>query len=212
MKKELVGYFIDPNATPLARIDWVALKASGISEVYVRAQNKGVNSYANLKPYYSKMVDAGLKPYAWIWQGFSHTKEVADMGYHIVFDLETYKMADYMGEVKQVRKDCNGKTFVICTKPEEWDGPQRWDLLAPLCDYLMPMLYVGDYNKSVAQLEAFTRKYNAKYPGKIYPALETYVSDKNTVPKTNAVLNGEISAIKPYVEGIALFRYGISKY
>jgi hypothetical protein len=171
-----------------------------------------MNKYTNLESHYNRIVDAGLKPYAWTWKGFNHTKELADMGYNIVFDLETYKMVDYISEVEQVRKDSEGKTLIICTKPDGWDGNQRWDLLAPLCDYLMPMLYVGDYNKSVEQLGDYVKRYNVKYPGKIYPALETYVSDAKVVAKTNTVLNTEISAIEEHVKAVALFRYGISRY
>ena len=134
------------------------------------------------------------------------------MGFHTILDLETYQMADYISEVKQFRRDTQGKTFIICTKPDEWDGSQRWDLLAPLCDYLMPMMYLGDYNKSTAQLAATTQRYNTKYPGKLYPALETYISDQKPTPKSNTALQAEISAIKPYVKGIALFRHGLSNY
>jgi hypothetical protein len=74
------------------------------------------------------------------------------------------------------------------------------------------MLYVGDYNKSTGQLGTLVKGYTSKYPGKIYPALETYVSDQKPVPKTNAILQTEISAIEQNVKGIALFRYGLSNY
>lgn len=207
-----IGYFIRPEITPLSRINFTALKAKGISEVYIRATNGGTTAFTNLNTYYSQIVGAGLKPYAWVWQGFSHSKEVTDMGFHTVLDLETYEIEGYLPEVKQMREDTRGKTFIVCTKPDEWDGDQRWDLLAPLCDYLMPMLYVGDYHKSIPQLGDVTKRYDGKYPGMIYPAIETYVSDENPIPKGNNVVQAEISAIRSYVGGVALFRYGLGEY
>lgn len=203
-----IGIFIEPANTPLAQVDFKKVKSDGLSEVYVRAKNA---DYTNLKAYYSKIVSAGLKPYAWIWQGFSHAKELSAMGFNIVMDLETYNMADFIPEVKQLRQDTNGKTLILCTKADGWDGDQRWDLLAPLCDFIMPMLYLGDYKKSTAQLGSYVKSYNTDYPGKIYPALETYMSDATVKPKANGVLQVEINACKG-VKGIGLFRYGLSNY
>jgi hypothetical protein len=207
-----VGYFINPDVTPLSQIDFGALKRSGISAVYIRATNSGSTIYTNLNHYYSKIVSAGISPFAWVWEGFSHAEEVTAMGFHTVMDLETYDMASYINEVEQLRTDTQGKTLIICTKADGWDGNQRWDLLAPLCDYLMPMLYLGDYNKSITDLNNYIKSYNTTYPGKIYPALETYVSDNNVVAKTNTILTYEIDAIKPYIEGLGLFRYGLSNF
>ena len=43
-----IGYFISPDITPLARIDFASLKAKGISEVYIRARNTGSNIYIQI--------------------------------------------------------------------------------------------------------------------------------------------------------------------
>lgn len=211
-----IGYFIDPSATPLDKINFASLKANGITEVYIRAKN---SDYQNLKSYLPLIISAGLKPFVHIWQGlhseknpkFLHTKELATDGWHICLDIENYDMKDYLPEIKDHRQNSIGKTFIICTKPTQWDGEQRWDLLAPLCDYIMPMLYVNDYGKSLSQLSSYMEIINNEFPNKIYPALETYESDKNVVPKTNNRLQSEIKACGN-VKGIALFRYGLSNY
>ena len=201
-----IGYFINPDSTPLANIDFNKLKSDGITEVYIHANNA---DYLNLKPYYSKIVNSGLRPFCWVWQGFTHAKEVTAMGYNTVMDLETYKMADFISEVKQLRQDTKGKTLILCTKADGWDGNQRWDLLAPLVDAIMPMCYLGDYEKSTSDLASYIKKYNTLYPNKIYPALETYMSDKTVKPKANSALQVEIKACGN-VKGIGLFRYGLS--
>ena len=94
-------------------------------------------------------------------------------------------------------------------KSRWWDGNQRWDLLAPLVDAIMPMCYLGDYEKSTSDLASYIKKYNTLYPNKIYPALETYMSDKTVKPKANSALQVEIKACGN-VKGIGLFRYGLS--
>jgi len=204
-----IGYFINPEITPLNKINWTELKQNGITAVYVRVFN---NNYTQFNQWFLAITGAGLKPYAWIWQGFGYAKYMVDKGWNICMDLETYTMANYMAEVKTLRADTKGKTLIICTKPDAWDGNQRWDLLAPLCDYIMPMLYLGDYHKTNTQLASYMSSYNSKYPGKIYPVLETYVADRNVVPKSTNVIVGEVDTVKPYCRGIGLFRYGLSNY
>ena len=202
-----LGYFVNLSATP--NPDFNAMKAKGITEVYMRITN---SNYASMGPWLAKIKAAGLKPFAWTWMGFSHVKEVCDAGWHICHDEETYNMPNYYSEVQAIRAASKGKTFILCTKAQAMDGEQHWDVLKNYCDYLMPMMYLGDYGISVAQLEAYMKKYNGLYPGKIYPALETYVSDKNVVAKSKAALDAEVAACKPYCKGIALFRYGISNF
>ena len=137
---------------------------------------------------------------------------MASKGWNICMDMEKYDMVKYYAEIRNVRAACKDKTFILCTKPQGWDGDQKWSVIKDYCDYLMPMLYLGDYNKTVVQLKEYMEYYNRLYPNKIYPVLETYVSDAKPVPKTNTVLESEISSIKPYAKGIALFRYGLGNY
>jgi hypothetical protein len=206
-----IGYFINPSATALSGISWSGLKAKGITEVYVRILNSNYSSFAT---HLANIKAAGLKPYAWVWQGFSYTSYLVKQGWNMCMDMETYSMANYYTEIKAIQTLCkaNSKTFILCTKAQDWDGAQQWATIRNYCDYIMPMLYLGDYGVSVTTLAAYMKKYNALYPGKIYPALETYVSDANVTAKTKAVLSAEIAAVKPYAKGVGLFRYGISNF
>ena len=65
-----IGYFIDPANTPVSGIDFNALKSQGITEVYYRVFNSDYNKHDSTL---AKIKAAGLKPYVWVWQGFSHT-------------------------------------------------------------------------------------------------------------------------------------------
>ena len=204
-----IGYFVNPDATDVTNIDFTALKAKGITEIYVRILNSNYNIFGTLL---GRIRAAGLKPFAWTWMGFTHIKEVCDLGWNICHDEETYNMPSYYSEVQAIRSASKGKTFILCTKADGIDGNQHWDILKNYCDYIMPMLYLGDYGISVATLAVYMKKYNTLYPDKIYPALETYVSDKNVVPKSKTVLQAEIEACKPYCKGLGLFRYGLSNF
>ena len=137
---------------------------------------------------------------------------MANRGWNICVDMEKYDMQNYYTEIQAIRSASKGKTFILCTKAEGWDGDQKWNIIRNYCDYLMPMLYIGDYNKTVADLMAYMKSYNIKYPDKIYQVLETYESDAHIVAKGKAALNAEIVACKPYCKGLGLFRYGLSNY
>ncbi|UTB32705.1 MAG: peptidoglycan-binding protein [Methanobacterium sp. ERen5] len=206
-----VGYFINPEITPLDKIEWSGLRAKGITEVYVRIVNANFNQFG---PDLTSIVKAGLKPFAWVWQGFSYTSYLTLQGWNMVLDMETYEMPKFYSEIRGIQNLCkaNKKTFILCTKAQEWDGKQYWNIIKDYCDYLMPMLYLNDYKKSLSQLTEYMKIYNKEYPGKIYPALETYESDQNVVSKSNSDLMSEINAIKPYCKGFGLFRYGLSNY
>lgn len=206
-----IGYFIDPSATPVTSAVLAGVKSGGGTEVYIRVKNA---DYKNHASELALVKAAGLKPFAWIWQGFSYTKEMVAAGWNIVMDMETYSMANYVSEIKNIRSltSASSKTFILCTKAQAWDGEQSWSTIVPLCDYIMPMLYLGDYGKTVEQLTVYAKTYSALYPGKFYPALETYVSDTNVVAKNNDVITAEIEACRPYCKGVGLFRYGLSNY
>lgn len=204
-----LGYFINRIWNPLQNIDWKGLAAKGINTVYIRCAEENLEA---ISAYLPAIKAAGLKPYAWTWEGFTRTQEAVNKGWHICADIEGYDLPSHIPEITNINKICkaNGKTFILCTKAQGWDGDQIYNTLAPLCNYIMPMLYLGDYNKTIAQLTTWMKDMNTKFPGKIYPALETYISDANPVPKTLTALKSEIAACDPYCKGIGLFRYGIS--
>ena len=204
-----VGYFINRVWNPLENIDWAGLKAKGINAVYIRCAEENLTA---ISAYLPAIKAAGLKPYAWTWMGFTMHKEAIAAGWNICYDLETYNMANYYEEIKSLYAMCKvaGKTFILCTKAQDWDGDMKWSVIKDYCDYLMPMLYLGDYGKTVDQLTTYMKTMNTKYPNKIYPALETYKSDANPVKKDLAVLKAEMVACDPYCKGIALFRYGLT--
>lgn len=204
-----LGYFINRIWNPLQNISWTGLKSKGINAVYIRCAEENLEA---ISAYLPAIKAAGLKPYAWTWEGFTMTKQAVAKGWNIVADIEGYDLPTHLPEIKAIHAACTagGKTFILCTKAQGWDGNQSYDLLVPNCDYIMPMLYLGDYGKSVTQLAAWMKEYNIKYPGKIYPVLETYKSDANPVKKDLAVLRAEIAACDPYCKGIALFRYGLT--
>lgn len=206
-----VGYFINRIWTPLEKINWSTLKADGISEVYIRCAEENLEA---ITAYLPAIKAAGLVPYAWTWEGYSRYTETVAKGWNIVADIEGYDMPSHVQEIKNIQSICKSyqKTFILCTKAQDWDGDQIYSTLVPLCDYLMPMLYIGDYNKTVLQLGNWMLQYNAKYPRKIYPALETYISDANPTPKTNTAITSELTMVEPYCDGAALFRYGLSNY
>lgn len=201
------GYFVNPEATPYTKIDFVSLKNKGITCIYYRILESNYTQHADVL---AKIKAAGLKPYAWVWEGFRYGKELAELGWHICIDVENYNMIASVPALTQLRTDTKGKTLIICTKPTVWDGNQQWKLLIPICDYIMPMLYLEDYGKNIVHLEAYLKTYYTAFPGKIYPALETYISDANPVAKSKEVLQAEIDICKKYSKGIALFRYGLS--
>ena len=206
-----IGYYINRIWTPLEKIDWVGLKKKGITEVYIRCAEENLDAISTFLP---AIKAAGLKPYAWTWEGFTMHQEAINKGWNINYDLETYNMPNYYKELQLLQCMCKaaGKTFILTTKAQDWDGDQKWSVINQYCDYLQPMLYLGDYNKTLSQLKDYMAFYNTKYPGKIYPVLETYVSDANPVAKSKAVLDAEINTCAPYCKAVGLFRYGISNF
>jgi hypothetical protein len=137
----------------------------------------------------------------------------------VQLDVETYNMPAYLLQILAMRLATYGQTFSLTVKPDGWDGNQYYYLIAPLCDYIVPQLYVGEYRQGNTGLTNKVKNYNQIYnlydiifPGKIVAGLETYQSDKNTTPKNLSTLSAEIKAVKPYTHGIILFRYGLSNF
>jgi len=213
----IVGYYINPSATPISEINFTDLKNAGITDVYVLVTNK---TYQSVLPETKQKADAvGIRTNAWVYPSFGHVSEVAKMKIGVQLDMETYNMPAYLLQILEIRLATCGETFSITVKPDGWDGNQYYYLLAPLCDYIVPQLYVGEYNAGITGLTNKVKNYNQIYniyniifPGKIVAGLETYQSDKNTTVKNATTLQSEIKAVQPYTRGVILFRYGLSNF
>jgi hypothetical protein len=213
----IIGYYIHPNDTPISEINFKALKSAGITDIYVLVTN---NNYLPVLSEAQKKADAvGIRTNAWVYPGFSHASQVAQMKIGVQLDVETYNMPAYLLQILAMRLATYGQTFSLTVKPDGWDGNQYYYLIAPLCDYIVPQLYVGEYRQGNTGLTNKVKNYNQIYnlydiifPGKIVAGLETYQSDKNTTPKNLSTLSAEIKAVKPYTHGIILFRYGLSNF
>lgn len=201
-----IGYYINDNATPLNKINWKELKEEGINSVAILVGNP-----RELTGVKEKLQEAGIEGWAWIMDGSPYARELAEMGWNILVDVETYKMESRLSYLKQMREDTKNAKFMICIKPPGWDGDQKVDELVKLCDYVTFMTYTGDYFKTNLELSKIYEQWNRKYPGKFIASLESYRSDRDVVPKENSVLRAEMESVKIYTKGIFIFRYGLSK-
>lgn len=206
----IVGYYVNPNVTPLSQINFSALKSAGITDIYVLVTND--NYLPVLTEAKAKADGVGIKTHAWIFPGFNHASEVASMKIGVHLDMETYNMPAHVSEIKAMRKATQGVTFSVTVKPDRWDGNQYYYLIAPYCDYIVPQLYIGDYGKSITSLKRWVYIYNILLPGKIVVGLQTYESYKNTTPLSSNTLLAEIRAVQPNTQGVILFRYGLSNF
>lgn len=211
----ILGYYIEPQSTPINKVDFAGMKKIGITDIYVRATtngNAGVK-YTSLPEWKAKADAAGLRIHAWVWDGFygNYAKAVSDMGINILMDMETYNMGSKLTQLANIRKNTRGKIFTVCAKAEDIDGAQQYSEIIKHCDYISPMLYKGDYNLTLEKMKSYAKRKGEKYP--ILMSLETYISDRNPVPKSNASILAEIEAVRPYCKGVILFRYGhVSKF
>ncbi len=161
----------------------------------------------------------GIKTNAWVYPGFNYASQVAQMKIGVQLDMETYNIPSHLLQILEMRLATYGETFSLTVKPDGWDGTQYYYLIAPLCDYIVPQLYVDEYNQGITGLTNKVKNYNQIYnlyniifPEKIVAGLETYQSDQNTIPKNTSTLSSEIKAVKPYTQGVILFRYGLSNF
>ncbi|MFU2192260.1 hypothetical protein [Methanobacterium sp. MZD130B] len=205
-----MGYYINPKVTPVSKINFTTLKDAGITDIYILVRND--NYHSILSEAKLKADSVGIKTNAWVFPGFKHASQIARMKIGVQLDVETYHMPDYIPEIKAMRKATQGVPFSVCAKPEKWDGYQYYDLLYPHCDYIVPMLYIGDYQVEITHLKSVTQFYNYIYPGKIVAGLETYESDQNLTPKGKNTLLKEIRAVQHHTRGVILFRYGLSRF
>jgi hypothetical protein len=209
----VMGYFINPKVTPISEIDFNALKNAEITDIYILVSDENYLSVlSEAKP---RADEVGIRTNAWVFPGFSYARQIANMKIGVLLDVETYNMPAYIGQIQAMRLATQGVTFSVCVKPDGWDDNQYLYLIAPFCDHIVPMLYIGDYGQGITGLTRWVKIYsiyNTIYPGKIIAGLETYESDQNITPKNESTLLAEINAVKPYTNGIILFRYGLSNF
>ena len=161
----------------------------------------------------------GIRTNAWVFPGFAHASQVAQMKIGVQLDMETYKMPAHLLQILDMRLATHGVTFSLTVKPDGWDGNQYYYLIEPLCDYIVPQLYIGEYEYGITSLTNRVKDYNQIYnvyniffPRKIVAGLETYQSNESTTPKNTSTLSTEIKAVQPYTRGVILFRYGLSSF
>ena len=173
----IMGYYINPNITPISEINFKALKSAGITDIYVLVTN---NNYLTVLSQAQKKADAvGIRTNAWVYPGFNHASKVAQMKIGVQLDVETYNMPAYLLQILAMRFATYGQTFSLTVKPDGWDGNQYYYLIAPLCDYIVPQLYVGEYGQGTTGLTDKVKSYNQIYnlydiifPGKIVAGLK----------------------------------------
>ena len=93
----IIGYYINPNVTPISEIDFNALKKAGITDIYVLVTN---NDYSTVLSQAKKKADAvGIRTNAWVYPRFSHASKVAQMKIGVQLDVETYIMPAYLLQI-----------------------------------------------------------------------------------------------------------------
>lgn len=205
-----VGYYVEPTQYSLTSAILTDLKAKGVTDIYYRIMQEdgGVRSYLNVPTVKAQVEAAGIRFHAWVWDGFTKVINV-----NTLVDEETYSMSSKVTFLNGLDSRTGANEFTICAKPQGWDGEQNYDLIVPICDYLSPMCYVGDYGQSASTLKTYVANLVSKYGKKLNVSLQTYVSDNNTTPKSDATLKAEIQACKDAgAAGVILFRAGLSNY
>jgi transglutaminase-like putative cysteine protease len=88
---------------------------------------------------------------------------------------------------------------------------QDYGQLAKYLDFLVPMIYKGNYGKNTAWIGTTTKYIVSKANGKpVIVGLQTYKSDSNLAKLTATELNQDIKAATDNgASGYALFRYGL---
>ena len=93
----IIGYYINPNVTPISEINFNALKSAGITDIYVLVKN---NNYQSVLSEAKKKADAvGIRTNAWVYPGFNYASKVAQMKIGIQLDVETYNMPAYLLQI-----------------------------------------------------------------------------------------------------------------
>lgn len=97
-----------------------------------------------------------------------------------------------------------------CSNNAKYYG-QDYTKLAPYLDFLVPMIYKGNYKKDTAWIGTTTKWIVEHSGGKpVIAGLQTYRSDNNLTQIPANELNSDINAaINNEASGYALFRYGL---
>lgn len=107
----IVGYYINPNVTPLSEINFKDLKSAGITDIYVLVTN---NNYLSVLPEAKEKADAvGIRTHAWVFPGFNHASQVAQMKIGVQLDMETYNIPAHLLEILAMRLATYGVTFSV---------------------------------------------------------------------------------------------------
>lgn len=216
--------YINPHATP--SYDLNAMKNSGITDVFmlVSSSPSASNYY---KTYLPKIIPkfhaAGITLHAWIFPNFTaqDVARIAAMGVNVHLDLEFgyYPSTEYLTSyVSKIRTACAGRIFTVAVDPNAPgvdSGPingEDYSLIAPYVDAIVPMLYKGDFDLSDSGMRSAAAYMQKQAPGKLWVALESYISDNDPVTKSSTTNLVEINDVKAYSNGLVSFRYGLSNF
>jgi len=61
---------------------------------------------------------------------------------------------------------------------------KNYSLIAPHIDAIIPMFYKGDFDLSDSGMRSALAYLQKQAPGKLWVALESYISDDNPIPKS----------------------------
>ena len=88
---------------------------------------------------------------------------------------------------------------------------QNYGQLAPYLDFLVPMIYKGNYNQNTNWIATTTHYIKIHANGKpVVAGLQSYSSDTNPIPLSASELNSDINAaIINGSSGYILFKYGL---
>lgn len=91
---------------------------------------------------------------------------------------------------------------------------QNLSALSSMFDYIMPMVYKGNYKQDTAWIESTTDYYvTHSLRAKVITGLQSYVSDNNIAKLSSSELKRDVDAsYNGGAYGVALFRYGLTNY
>ena len=217
-------YYVNPHNTPNYNLN--SMKNSGITDVFMLVSRSPTASNY-YKTYLPKIIKkfhaAGITLHAWIFPDFTaqDVEKIAAMGVNVHLDLEFgyYPSTEYVTSyVSKIRAASTGRIFTVAVDPNAPgvdSGPihgEDYSLISPHVDAIVPMLYKGDFELSDSKMKSAAEYMQNQAPGKLWVALESYLSDRNTKPKTSHANLVEIGDVKTYSNGLISFRYGLSNF
>jgi hypothetical protein len=216
--------YINPNRTPNYNLN--TLKSSGITDIFILvSRSSGASNY--YKTYLPKIIPkfkaVGIRLHAWIFPNFTtqDVTRIAAMGVNVHMDLEFgyFPSTEYLTNlVSSMRKASAGRIFTVAVDP---NAPfvdsgavygEDYSLIAPHVDAIVPMLYKDYFELSNAKMRSAAAYMQKQAPGKLWIALQTYVSDTDPTPLSKSEDLTQINDVKTYSNGLAPFRYGISNF